>query len=37
MNCAAHVNIMLAFGLLLSAGIVWFSQWMIFSVFGLMP
>jgi len=34
---AAHVNIVLVFGLLLSAGFIWMGQWTFFSVFGLMP
>jgi hypothetical protein len=34
---AAHMNVMLAFGVLLSTGFIWLGQWMLFSVFGLMP
>jgi len=37
MYSAAHMNVMLAFGLLLSAGFIWWGQWVLFSVFGLMP
>lgn len=33
----AYMNVMLALGMLLSAGFVWIGQWMLFSVFGLMP
>lgn len=34
---AANMNIMLWFGLMSAAGFIWFGQWAIFSVLGLMP
>jgi hypothetical protein len=34
---AANVNVVLALGVLLSAGFVWVGQWMLFSVSGLLP